>query len=217
MKISFPFNKRTATDNSPFASGFAPRSSSRLSRLKLPNKKLLLYLGAALVVVLIVFLFKASLSAKNNTLALSSSKVNVKNAKATQNINKEINIPIKNDKGAEITNIKYLIQSAELRDEIVVKGQKGTAVAGRSFLVLNLKLVNDYNKAIEVNTKDFVRLSVNGSSEWLAPDIHNDPVSVQAISTKYTRVGFPVNDTDKSFKLQVGEINGEKQVVDLNF
>lgn len=188
--------------------------------MKIPfpfNKRSLIYLGVVLFLGLVIFLFKSSLPAKNNTFALNSQKVSVKDARASQDVNKELIIPIKNDKGAEVTGIKYLIQNGELRDEIVVKGKKGTAVAGRSFLILNIKMVNDYNKAIEVSTKDFVRLSVNDSSEWLAPDIHNDPVNVQAISTKYTRLGFPVNEADRNFKLQVGEINGEKSIIDLNF
>jgi hypothetical protein len=57
---------------------------------------------------------------------------------------------------------------------------------------------------------------VNGNtSELLAPDIHNDPVEVQAISTKPTRVGFPINDTDKKLTLFIGEINGQKDKVEL--
>ena len=66
-----------------------------------------------------------------------------------------------------------------------------------------------------MNTRDYVRLTVNNGSEWLAPDIHNDPVEIQAISTKYTRIGFPISDTDKKLKLQIGEINGDKEIVDL--
>ena len=70
---------------------------------------------------------------------------------------------------------------------------------------------------IKINTKDFIRLSVNNNqNEWLAPDLHNDPVEVQAISTKNTRLGFPVNESDKNLVLQVGEIEGYKQQISLS-
>jgi hypothetical protein len=105
---------------------------------------------------------------------------------------------------------------AELRDEIIVKGKQATAIKGRTFLIVNLKITNDFDKTITINTRDYVRLTVNKNSEKLAPDIHNDPVEIQADSTKYTRVGFPIDDTDKDLTLTVGEINGPKQTIKLN-
>jgi hypothetical protein len=50
----------------------------------------------------------------------------------------------------------------------------------------------------------------------LAPEIHNDPVEVQALSTKYTRLAFPIDDTYKDLTLYVGEINGHKDAIKLN-
>jgi hypothetical protein len=74
------------------------------------------------------------------------------------------------------------------------------------------------DKGIEINSRDYVRLIVDGNTkEMLAPEIHNDPVEAQAISTKYTRVGFPINTSDKNLVLQVGEINGPKQTIKLEF
>jgi len=125
---------------------------------------------------------------------------------------------LRDENGEVVSSFKYLIENAELRDEIIVKGQKATAIKGRDFLILTLKLQNDLDDSIEVSTKDYLRLSVNGNEdEWLAPDIHNDPVEVQAISVKNTRLGFPVNENDTNLVLQVGEINGEKEKVEINF
>lgn len=109
-----------------------------------------------------------------------------------------------------------VLTSAELQDEIVIKGQKANAVKGKEFLIINLKLTNNYSKTIQINTRDYIRLSVNKSDEKLAADIHNDPVEVQAISTKYTRLGFPIDETDKNLTLYVGEINGKKESITLN-
>lgn len=135
---------------------------------------------------------------------------------STQSINKDFNFSLKDSKGSEVGKFKYNIQSAELDNQIIIKGAKATAVKGRAFLVINLKITNSNSQTIQINTRDYIRLSVNGSAELLAPDIHNDPEEIQANSTKYTRVGFAVNESNKSLKLIVGEISGSKTDIILN-
>lgn len=140
---------------------------------------------------------------------------------ATQAIDRQIELPltgsVKPKAGDPGQQLIFMIESAELRKQILVKGQPQTAAPGRLFLIFNLKLTNSLDKGLNINTRDYVRLSINGSSEKLAPDIHNDPVEVQAISTKYTRLGFPVSETDKQFTIQLGDIKGEKVEIPLQF
>ncbi|KKP48247.1 MAG: hypothetical protein UR39_C0001G0042 [Candidatus Woesebacteria bacterium GW2011_GWA1_33_30] len=149
---------------------------------------------------------------------INSSQIQVAPAKAVTVIGKEFIFPLKNEKGNEVSRIKYTIESAELRSEIVVKGQKARSVKGRIFFILNLKVVNDFKQKIEIQTTDYIRLSVNGNKDvWLAPDIHSDPAGIQAISTKYIKVGFAINESDKDLILRVGEINGEKEEFPVKF
>lgn len=189
----------------------------------LTKKRILLLFALASVVIIVTVIIVSTKagSTNNSTQASDSSRkasnVQLQPAKAKIPINKEFTFPIKDDLGKDVGNIKYLIESAEKRDEILIKGQKATAIAGRTFLILNFKIENKSNHKININTRDYVRLSVNNGTEWLAPDIHNDPVEAQAIATKYTRVGFPISDTDNKLKLQAGEVNGKKTVVDLKF
>jgi hypothetical protein len=137
--------------------------------------------------------------------------LDVKGAIKSVDVDRNFSFAIVDGSGEELSKLQYNIQKAELRDEIIVKGQKATAVDGRVFLILTIKLTNTFDKAIEIDTRDYVRLSVNNNQkEWLAPDIHNDPVQIQAISTKFSRIGFPINSSDKDYLLQVGEINGSK-------
>lgn len=181
-----------------------------------------LVLGAILVVYLIGNVFRSNGA---SIITGGDGRISVNKAKAKQEINKEFLFPIKDEKGQEVSKLKFGVQSAELRDELVVKGQKATAIKGRIFLIINIKITNDFNKAIAVNSRDYFRLIVSKSSEKLAPDIHNDDrdgdgdyegIEVQAISTKPTRVGFPLNEDDKDLILQVGEISGNKQNIVLN-
>ena len=136
---------------------------------------------------------------------------------ATETLNKSFQFPLKDATGKTVSNINYEIQSAEFDNQIIIKGQMATAVAGKTFLVLNLKIDNNYDKAVQLNTRDYVRLIVDGNTdEKLAADIHNDPVDVEAISTKFTRLGFPIDSNSKSLALEVGQIDGPKQSVQLN-
>lgn len=134
---------------------------------------------------------------------------------SAQNINKEFSFPIKDENGKEISKVKYTIESVDKRNEIVVRGQKATAIKGRTFLILNIKLSNEFDKPVRINSRDYIRLTSQKHTDQIAPDIHNDPVEIQAKSTKETRLGFPLDETDKNIKIYVGEINGEKTTIDI--
>ncbi|EKD91306.1 MAG: hypothetical protein ACD_30C00026G0003 [uncultured bacterium] len=196
-------------------------SNLRLNRYssRLPEKnKLILYAFLGIVVLGALFWGGSVISGFNKGGTLGDSRFELPDAKSTAALNHEFQFPIKNNKGEEVSKLKYIIENAEIRDQIVVKGKRATSVKGRTFFVLNLKIVNDFNKPIEINTRDYIRLSVNGNdAEWLAADVHNDPVAIQPISTKYTRLAFPINDSDSNFRIQVGEIKGEKQIVEVKF
>lgn len=172
---------------------------------------------AAVLIAVGVLGIKRLTGTKSINESAKDGRVTVKEARASQEVNREFSFPLRNGKGEEVSRIKITIEKAEIRDEIIVKGKKATSVKGRTFLVLNLRVRNEYGRAIEVDSRDYVRLAVNGSEEdWLAPEVHNDPVEVQAISTKYTRVGFAINESDKEFMLQIGEIREEKEKVKLD-
>ncbi len=167
----------------------------------------------AVVVLAVMALVKAF-----GTTSSSDTRMTVKAARAIQVLNKDMSVPIKDASGKEVTRAKFLFDNVELRDEIIINGQKAMTVKGKTFLILNVKITNDYDKAFDLNVRDFVRLSINGNDkEWLAADIHNDPVSVRPTSTKTTRLGFPINETDKNLILRLGEVDGDKQTVALNF
>lgn len=201
----------------------APRSrrSSFLSSFGGGNKKPV-FLGAGVLLLALIGIASFTFTTSNNNassaasvLPASDKRTSVEKPKAEQKINREFLFPLKNQLGKEVSKLKYEVQTAELRDEIVIKGAKATAVKGRTFLIISLKVTNNYDKSIQLNARDYLRLIVDNSPEKLAPDIHNDPVEVQAISTKYTRVGFPIDDKDQKLVLQVGEVAGKKDLIEL--
>ena len=183
----------------------------------LKNSKFKIYsIGAAVIIVVVFLLVTFNPFSANNSQASSGDKAVLKDAISSQPLNNEFKFPLKDEKSITIGEIKYVLENAEIRDEIIVKGKRATAVSGRTFLILNLKITNETNQTISMNTKDYVRLFVNGNeSEPLSPSIHNDPVVVDAISVKPTRIGFAINENDKDLRIRIGEIKGEKQTIDL--
>lgn len=209
------FNKIKSFDLKARASSFS--GGLRALNIKDTRKYLgrLIPLGILLIIIVALFGW-----VKDIMLSVSQAKTNqavVAAPIATQTLNKKNSFPLKDSKGTQISSIGYAIDSAELRSEIIVSGQKATAVQGKIFLILQLRVTNEYNLAIDINTRDYIRLTVNGkNTEFLAPDIHNDPVNVQAVSTKYSRLGFAINESDKNLVLYIGEINGKKESLPLS-
>ncbi len=194
---------------------------TRHQKLDFSKFKKNLYIPVAVIIFIVLALGLLAFR-KNSTTSgatgrsSSAEQVSVQKARATQTLNKTFKFPLKDDTGKEVSTISYTIQNIELRDQIIVKGETATAVKGRTFAILNLKLTNNYTKPVQINARDYVRLILSGSSEKLAADIHNDPVEVQAISTKYTRIGFPIDSDKKNFTLQVGEIQGKKEDIKIS-
>jgi hypothetical protein len=212
------------SSNYPSINSDSSRAASPLSRKRIRRfvkKSIILSFVVIGVIVLVVgvVLVRNTTSGTNAVTVpgiSNDNRVAVEGAKKEQKINKLLSFPLRDQKGKEVSKFTYEVQTVELRDEIIVKGQKASAVKGRTFLIVNLKITNNYDKNIQLNVKDYIRLTTGSATEKLAADIHNDPVDVQAISTKHTRVGFPINDTDKNLKLQIGEITGNKETIALN-
>lgn len=143
-------------------------------------------------------------------------RVNLNGPILKKTINKTFSFPLLDQNGKEVSRFTYTVDNVELRDQIIVKGQQASAIKGKRFFVINIKLTNNFDKTINVNARDYIRVIVSGSSEKLAPDMHSDPVEVQPISTKLTRLGMTINENDTKIVLQVGEINGKKESIPVN-
>ncbi len=168
------------------------------------------------IAALLVIAFLAGKQFSGNSAGGSlSGKTEAPKAFATQELNKSFTFPLKDEKGKEVAKISYFVESANLQDAFIYQGKVATAVKGRAFLIFDLKITNPYTKTIEINAKDYIRIKVNNSSEQLAPEIHNDPVQIQANSTKYTRIGLPINDSDKNMIILIGELTGKKETIKL--
>jgi hypothetical protein len=181
-----------------------------------PGKISITIIGGIFLIVISFFLGRSSVN--NLSLATQTNSQPVAPSPyAKESINKDFSFPIKDNNSNDISTIKYSIQNAQLENSVIIKGQKADAIKGKTFLILNIKLSNNYTQGVDINTRDYVRLKTSSVNELLAPDLYNDPVQVQAISTKSTTLGFTINNSDKNLELQIGEIKGTKQNIKLAF
>src|SRR6185437_12325355 len=91
---------------------------------------------------------------KTNTLGASTNnQVNVAKPLAQQTLNKNFDFPLKDATGKVVSKFNYEILSAEEDNQIIIKGQIATAVQGKTFLLLNLKITNNYDKDVQLNTR----------------------------------------------------------------
>jgi len=173
------------------------------------KKKILLLGGSVCIIILLViggYLIGKNTQASSNQVT----SIAVDKPYFSKDINRDFSFPVKDAKGNTVATITYTIESANLQNQIILQGQRADAVTGRTFLIFNVKILNPSTQNIQINTRDFIRVTVDNSNELLAPEIHNDPVDIQPISTKYTRIGLPIDTTVTSVTLHVGEIDGTK-------
>lgn len=133
-------------------------------------------------------------------------------------VNQEFEFPGLTNEGSPKGKIKMTVTTAEKNSEVLVKDQTFKAKDGKIFLIVNLELTNDSTRQLNIFPGDLIRLSVEGKEDRkFAPDLHNNMVLIAPISTKLDRVGFVVEEASSDYRLQVGELDGEKQTIKLNF
>ena len=184
-------------------------------RMNLRSPILNAFAGAIfLIIVAVVSFFAGRFTSPAS--APTDSRQQAPTIQAEQKINKDFNFSVKDQSGHEITKITYQLTTADLQNQIIIQGQRATAVKGKMFLIINFALTNSSNKYIQLTSRDYIRLK-GSNGELIAPDIHNDPIQIQPISTKESRLGFAVNDTQKNFTFSIGEIDGKKTDVEVSF
>lgn len=170
-----------------------------------------------LILILIVGLIGFGISKSKKVTGSPTAVTNgvQTNGNPTLGINKEYNFPIYNKGKKTENNLKMVVTTVERSDKILINGKPASAKDGKDFLIINLEISNPTQDKLNIRPVDFFRL-VDDQGNQFAADVHNDPVKAEPISIKKTRIGFLVDEKQKSFKCLVGEINGEKQEVIIN-
>lgn len=138
---------------------------------------------------------------------------------ATVQVDKSFDFAALNTQGKPVVNkIKLTVADVEKTDQVIVLDKTYTAKNNKLFLIVNLELKNDATIPLNILPGDLVRLSVGTDEEnKFAPDLHNNLVLVSALSTKLDRIGFVIPMDSKKFKIYIGELEGKKETVEVNF
>lgn len=176
------------------------------------------YISAFAVLTLVVLVALAfGLSNPNSSIPLVSgvNQTNFSPAKQTT-LNRKFEIPIRKQTGETTgNNLVFSLTTVDQSNRILIQGKPATARATKTFIILNMEVQNSTNDQLTVKPVDLIRLIATDGKSF-APDVHNNDVIVEPISIKRTRVGFVVDENQTNFKFTVGEINGQKETIEVS-
>ncbi len=191
--------------------------SSPKKTKRFPAKKIVIGLIIATVLLLIGITAKARLNQVTN---VSSPQVNTQSVDeaplATTDLNAHYNFVATDASGNPADQVGFLITKAEKTKQVLIQGRPANAKGDKAFLVLHIEIENASTNKLYLAPVNLLRL-VDDQGKKFAPDIHSDTVEIQPISTKITRVGFVVLADQPHFLIQVGELEGDKQDLEINF
>lgn len=135
---------------------------------------------------------------------------------ATVEINRAFKFPIPGkDSTTEEGNVTFTITTAEKKDEIKVKREPRQTAKGKDYLLLRLEINNPTTGRIKFMSADYVRMIVDDKK--FAPDYHNGIVDLDPISVRKDLMAFVVDEKIKSFTMQVGPLDKEKETITVEF
>lgn len=171
-----------------------------------------LIIGAAITLLLVTTIGFQISKRSSATVAGSSTIISV-------DINRSYRFGGITGQGERSPNpIAFTIKNAEKTDRVIVKDQTFVAKNSKMFFILNLELKNETIQPLNILPGDLIRLTYNGDqTNKYAPDLHNNLVLVAPISTKLDRVGFVIPGDARDIKLHIGELEGNKDSVQVEF
>ncbi|GEM_PF-1667011 len=196
-----------------------PRIKNPFKNFKFPKKlpemdstKILVIIGCLVVIAAVgIFAFTKSKSSKNS----SGSAVSNVSVLASASIAKDVNVPIRDKNGKEVgQNLKVKFTTADRAKKILFQGRPLSSRQGKAFVVINIEIDNPTKDRLTVRAVDFIRLVASDGKNF-APDIQTDAIKVEPLSSKNTRTIFIIEDSLKKVKFLIGEINGNRETVEI--
>jgi len=148
---------------------------------------------------------------------ISSRKKSGTEEKPTVAINRSYSIVARTqEKKTTDGKFKLIVTNAQIADSILVQGKVARPIKGKAFLVINMEIENSYKTALYAFPVDLFRF-VRSDGQKFAPSVHQGTVEIRPQATKKSNVAFVVEPDDKKFKIEVGEIGKDKQILQITF
>ena len=177
------------------------------------KKRLLLIIGIAVVILILGVSIFGRTDKTGGGVSVSSD--NSAKVKATVNIGKTFEFKAVSA-AKETKPVKFTLISAERKDEIKVKDEPRSAPAGKDYLLIRIEIENGLTERLAILTSDRIRL-VGNNGKSFASDYNNGTVVIDPLSVRRDIVAFVVDEKTKKFTFSVGELDGEKQKIEINF
>lgn len=180
-----------------------------------------LFYISVIFLIIAVFGYKLLINKKLTTSKKVDPKIIATEDEKKVSIGKEFEfkIPVINDQGqilAKEEEIKFIITEAALKEEIKLKGEAKKANQGQKYLILRIELQNDSSDRLAIISSKYIRL-IGQENKKFSPDFHNAMVAIDPLSVRRDIVAYIVNNDSKNFTFQVGELEGEKQSLEIVF
>lgn len=131
-------------------------------------------------------------------------------------VGRSFTFPAQIQGGKKTEDITFTLTQAERKNEIKVKGQPRQAQSGRDFLLLRIELDNPSTEKLVFASADFIRL-LGKEEKKFSPDFHNGSVIIDPLSVRRDLVSFIIPEEKKSFTFLVGELEKDKERLEINF
>jgi len=204
-KGSFVDRKR-----SPAATAVMPNINYLISRRKL-------WLPLALAAVLLAALIWMLFFRNSGTGSAQTVKSNQEATIDTQDLNKTYTLPALNPSNTAQKKglMEMTVLNARKLNQVQVEGKPVDAPAGKAFISLDIELQNKADVSLGFFSRDYIRL-IEGDKPY-APQFYNRGIAVAPVSIKSDRVAFLVDKSQKNFQIRIGELQGQSELVEVNF
>lgn len=170
-------------------------------------------IASVMVLVVVIATVAIILRSPGKVPTALTSKTNF-SPQVSVDVNRKFGVPIRNANGEPTgNNLAITVSTVDRTKRILIQGKPATARDTKAFLILNLEIENSTTNQLNVKPVDFIRLQDAGQS--FAPDVHNDIVKAEPVSIKKTRVGFVVDEDKTSFEFLIGELDGNREKVEV--
>lgn len=181
-------------------------------KTRLNLKRIGFFIGVIVLILGIGFIGYSLIT--KTSLISASSQINKINRKI--DINKSYSYNLITKEGGDAGSLVLHVVSAEKTDVVMVKGEEIKAPADKIFLAINIEWDNKSAQSLSVDTVNYFRY-LNAEDKLYAPAFYNEKVSVSPISIRNDKLAFVISANQKDIKIQIGELKGNKEIVELKF
>ena len=139
-------------------------------------------------------------------------------SKPQAEINQEFSVQARTSEKIRVrdADLTVTLTDADIDNVLLIQGKRATTREGKTFLIINMEVENKFEVPLYIFPIDLLRL-VREDGKPIAPSVHQGTVEIRPVSVKKSNVGFVINPDEKAFRIEVGDVSSEKQILEISF